>query len=197
MLLNIENTRGKNMGDVFNVYLKNLVPEDNMDWGEGDMYAVGLNIKQLFDEVCKHPDSKYTISDYWWDPPKGTVKDTELLVYVLWDSSTSLIHKKHPKWKINLKNGGNTFWLGDSTPRISEIYLDTMLKFMDAHLLIARLAFHELMHNKLEPFNVHSKGGGGLATDGVITSSTPLNDTNKEVMAKKLGKRVPQYQGAL
>src|SRR5688572_10187518 len=98
------------MADIYNVYLKNLVPEDNMDWGEGDMYAVGLYIKQLFDEVCQNSNSTYKTSDYWWDPGSGTVKDTELLVYVLWDSSQSLIAKKHPKWKINLSNGGNTFW---------------------------------------------------------------------------------------
>ncbi len=185
------------MAGVYNVYLKNLVPEDNMDWGEGDMYAVGLHIKQLFDEVCQNSNSTYSTSDYWWDPPKGTVKDTELLVYVLFDSSQSLIAKTRPKWKIDLTKGGNTFFLGYSTPRISEIYLNTMLKFLDAHLLIAKLAFHELMHNKLEPFSVHTSGGGGLATGGMITSSTPLNDTNKELMAKKLGKRIPQYQGAL
>jgi hypothetical protein len=185
------------MAGVYNVYLKNLVPEDNMAWGEGDMYAVGLYIKQLFDEVCQNSKSTYTTSDYWWDPPKGSVKDTELLVYVLFDSSQSLIHKKYPKRKMNLQNGGNTFFLGTSTPRISEIYLNTMLKFNDAHLLIAKLAFHELMHNKLEPFSVHTNGGGGLATDGTIYSSTPLNDANKELMAKNLGKRVPQYQGAL
>jgi hypothetical protein len=185
------------MAGVYNVYLKNLVPEDNMDWGEGDMYAVGLHMKQLFDEVCQNSNSTYDMSDYWWDPGKGSVKDTELLVYVMFDSSQSLIAKKYPRSGVNLSNGGNTYWRADSTPRISEIYLNTMLKYMDAHRLIAKLAFHELMHNKLEPFNVHSQGGGGLATDGIITSSTPLNDTNKELMAKKLTRRIPQYQGAL
>ncbi len=185
------------MGKIYNVYLKNLVPEDNMDWGEGDMYAVGLHLKELFDEVCKNEHSKYDMSDFWWDPTKAQVKSHELLVYVLWDSSSSLIVKKHPKSKVNLSNGGNTFWLGSSTPRISEIYIETMIKFMDYHRLIAKLAFHELMHNKLEPFSVHTDGGGGLATGGVITASTPLNDKNKEIMAKKLGKWVPQYEGAL
>jgi len=185
------------MSGVYNVYLKNLVPAGNTDWDAAGMTAVGTNLKQLFDEVCQNSKSSYSSSACQWDPTSGTVKDTELLVYVLYDSSQSLISKNHPKKKIDLTKGGNTFWMANSTPRISEIYLNTMLKYMDAHILIARLAFHELMHNKLEAFDIHSKGGGGLATGGVITSSTPLNDTNKELMAKSLGKRVPQFQGAL
>lgn len=185
------------MAGVYNVYLKNLVPSNNMDWGEGDRFEVGLQVKKIFDEVCQHKDSPYSTSDFWWDPPQGTVKNTELLVYVLWDSSQSLIAKEHPKQNIDLTKSGNTFFLGSSTPRITEIYINNALKFVDAHLLFAKLTFHEFMHNKLEPFDVHSKGGGGLATGGTINSSTTLNEKNKELMAKKLNKKVPQYQGGL
>ena len=186
------------MAGVFNVYLKNLVPEDQMNWGEGDRYQIGIHVKQLFDEVCAHASSTtYTSSDFWWDPANGAVKSHELLVYFLKDSSDSLIHKKYPKESINLTISGNTLWRSDSTPRISEVYVNTALQFQDAHLLLAKLVFHELMHNKLEKFDVHGNGGGGLATASPITSSTMLTDKNKELMAAALSKKVPQYQGAL
>lgn len=186
------------MADVYNIYLKNLVPSDQMDWGEGDRFQIGIHIKQLFDEVCQHAGSTtYNISDFWWDPASGSVKNHELLVYFLKDSSASLIHKKYPKEKINLTISGNTFWRADKTPRISEVYVNTALKFMDAHLLLAKLCFHELMHNKLEKFDVHANGGGGLATSSPITSSTMLTEKNKELMAGALNKSVLQYQGGL
>jgi hypothetical protein len=185
------------MAGVFNVYLKNLVPSDQMNWGEGDMYQIGLYIKQYFDEVCQNSNSTFSSADFWWDPANGAVKSHELLVYFLKDSSESLIHKTRPSDKINLNNNGNTLWRSDSTPRISEIYVNSVLIYNDAHLLLAKLAFHELMHNKLEKFDVHGGGGGGLATGSPITSSTPLTDKNKELMAKALAKKVPQYQGAL
>src|SRR6185369_1774602 len=154
------------MAGVYNVYLKNLGPQNSTNWDAAAMTAVATNLKQLFDDVCQNSKSAYSSSACQWDPTSGTVKDTELLVYVLNDSSQSLIAKNHSKWKIDLTKGGNTFWVGNSTPRISEVYLDTMLKYVDANILIAKLAFHELMHNKLEAFDVHSKGGGGLATGG-------------------------------
>jgi hypothetical protein len=183
------------MGKTFNVYLKDR-GSSGEEWGEGDMYEVGLQIKGLFDEVCRHPDSDFSQSDFWWDPAPGTILDHELLVYFLPDASKSVIAAAQSKYKLDKTKSGNTYYYG-SSPRITEVYVNPVLKFTDRHILLAKLCFHELMHNKLEPFDVHGKGGGGLATDSQITSSTPLTEANKKLMAKALSKRVRQYKGAL
>lgn len=185
------------MGKIYNVYLKDKTGDWDQ-WGEGDMYVVGLELKKIFDEVCGHADSPYSTSDYWWDPSNGTVKDTELLVYFLQSSGDSIIKRKYPKYNLGTGTAGNTVFFTDATPRISEVYVSVALQYADAHLLLAKLCFHELMHNKLEPTDLHGQaGGGGLATGAPITSSTMLTEKNKELMAKALDKKVPQYQGDL
>ena len=184
------------MGKTFNIYLKDL-GASGPDWGEGDMYQVGTLIKAIFDEVCQHPASTvFSDSDFWWDPSPGTIQNHELLVYFLPDSSASVIVSAQSKYKIDSARSGNSYFLGKA-PRISEVYVNPALKFTDRHLLLAKLCFHELMHNKLEPFNVHAKGGGGLAAASPISSSTPLTEENKKLMAKALNRPVQQYTGAL
>jgi hypothetical protein len=183
------------MAGIFNVYLKNLAP--GADFGEGDMYAIGLELKSIFDQVCAHKSSPYSASDYWWDPPSASVQAHELLVYFLPSQSASLIKKKYPKMNIGSGMAGNTAWFSGATERISEVYLDVAMKFDDYQLLLAKLCFHELMHNKLEPTDLHGQGGGGLATGAEINSSTTLTTKNIELMAAALSKKIPQYQGAL
>jgi hypothetical protein len=160
------------------------------------MYEVGLQLKDLFDRVCNDPNSVFSESDFWWDPAPATILDHELLVYFLPDASKSVIKAAHPQSPLDTAKSGNTYYHGPS-PRISEVYVNPVLRFRDPHILLANLCFHELMHNKLAPFDVHVKGGGGLATAGTITKNTSLSATNIELMAKALGKRVPQYKGAL
>jgi hypothetical protein len=183
------------MAGIFNVYLKNLAPD--ADFGEGDMYAIGLELKSMFDQVCAHTSSPYSSSDYWWDPSSGSIQGHELLVYFLPSESDSLIKRKYPRLSIGSGMAGNTAWFSGATARISEVYLDVAMKYQDYQLLLAKLCFHELMHNKLEPTDLHGQGGGGLATGAPITSSTTLTTKNIELMAAALSKRIPQYQGAL
>jgi hypothetical protein len=183
------------MAKIFNIYLKNNVSATD-EWDERDMFTVGNELKILFDKVCQLNDSGFAASDYWLDPGRGEIAPHELLVYFINDSGASIIEKAHSNANIDLTKSGNTYFLGNQ-PRISEVYVLPVLKFRDCHKILANLCFHELMHNKLEPFNVHLNGGGGLATDGTITSSTPLSDKNKELMAKALEKRTPQYKDAL
>ena len=80
------------MGKTFNVYLKDR-GSSGEEWGEGDMYEVGLQLKGLFDEVCLHPDSAFSQSDFWWDPAPGTILDHELLVYFLPDALSKRVRQ--------------------------------------------------------------------------------------------------------
>lgn len=181
------------MAKIFNFYLKNLVP-DTGEWDERDMFTVGRELKSLFDKVCQLPTTEFTASDWWINPGAGEIADHELLIYFVGDSSKSIIKQAHPNKTVDLTKSGNT---DPGHFRISEVYVLPILKYVDYHLTIANLCFHELMHNKLEPFNVHNQGGGGLAAESAITASTQLTDKNKELMAKALNKRVLQYKGAL
>ena len=183
------------MAKIFNIYLKNNVSGTDK-WGETDMLTVGSELKSLFDKVCQHNNSEFEASDCRLNPGQGDIAPHELLVYFVNDSGASIIKKANSNADVDLTKSGNTYFSGNQ-PRITEVYVLPVLKFDDRHKALANLCFHELMHDKLEPLNVHVNGGGGLATDGTITSSTPLLDKNKELMAKALGKRIPQYKGAL
>jgi hypothetical protein len=185
------------MSNIYRVFLKNLV-STGADWGEGQMYAVGMELRDLFKKVCQHPASSYASADYWWDPLPGEITDRELLVYFVRDQSESVIKKAHPGERLEPLKAGNTWPAFGRGIKISEVYVSSVLKYVDSHLLLARLCFHELMHNKLEPeINVHNQGGGGLATGGTIYPATELSETNKALMAQNLDKTVQQYIGAL
>lgn len=183
------------MSTIYNVYFKDKC-ENKLDWGEGDRFVLGLELKKLFDAVCQRPETSFIQSDFWWDPAPGTVLGHELLIYCLPDSSQSIIHKEQKTFSIDLTKSGNTFFLG-TVPRISEIYIGPVLKYQNSAELLARGCFHELMHNKLEPFDIHTKGGMGLATGGTITTATPLTEENKRLMAKALKTTRVQFKGAL
>ena len=178
---------------IFNFYLKDK-GVSGPAWGEGDGHFVGLNLKVLLDKACGFKDSGFSASDFWWDPAPGTIKDHELLVYFVPDVSDSVI--VGAGYSIDSTKNGNTAYLG-SKPRISEVYVNKVLQFDDRHMLLVNLCLHEMMHNKLAPFDIHTKGGGGVATDGIIYSSTEFTIDNQKLMAKALSKKVPQYTAAL
>lgn len=96
---------------------------------------------------------------------------------------------------------------------ISEVWLagspnDPMNRpLSDTHYkdLLANVAFHELMHNKLDALqsgqralsNIHDPriGGGGLAAP-MVSANTHLTIQNIEIMAQNLDRPIPQYSGA-
>jgi len=70
--------------------------------------------------------------------------------------------------------------------------------------LLANIAFHELMHNKLDALpkgaggvldDIHTQGGHGLALP-VGRADTPLTADNIKWMAPNLARPVPQYTRA-
>jgi hypothetical protein len=178
-------------------------------WGKESLLLIGMWLQHLFNQVCKLPITPFTSSSFLIDPNPGQIADRELLVYFVDDANASVISKVHQEVEPDLSKGGRTWFLGEQ-PRISEVYVLPVLKFEDRYPLLGNLCFHEFMHNKLEPFDIHNRGGDGLAIGNCmsamggrlticdeIRSSTPLTEKNKELMAKALTKRVLQYKGAL
>ncbi len=58
-------------------------------------------------------------------------------------------------------------------------------------ILIAKIAFHEAMHNKVVR-DVHNLGGGGLSSRA-ISEGTAMTDIDKGAMAEVLGRDRPQW----
>jgi hypothetical protein len=183
------------MPGVYKVFLKSYGFSYSSNWGEGDAYAVGTYLKSLFDEVCQHSGSAYSSSDFWWEPNAGDIADHELLVYLVPNSSSSIIRSLFPGQGLGA--GGTTYF--NDNYSLTEVYFDVGFNLADAnpHRGLAVLCFHELMHNKLKRGNsLHTQGGGGLARATVYSNYT-LSAGNKNLMAPALSRKRPQYKGAL
>jgi len=84
---------------------------------------------------------------------------------------------------------------------ISEVFISESAGDARIGRLLAILAFHELMHNKLDAHptrsvvsDIHNLGG---AAKGKVGHNDDPSDGNKKLMAQHLGLRIPQYSGHL
>jgi hypothetical protein len=169
----------------YNFYLKNAATS-GPNWGEGDCYVVGVEMKTLFDEVCQLASCPFNDSDFWWDPT--TVGDTSLLIYFVDGHGSSLVRKIRPK--ASLGAGGTTHV--STAGNLSEVYVSAAANDDNSARALAVLAFHEAMHNLLKlGQGLHGSGGMGLAAETVYSNSK-LTHKNKELMAGVMGKQIPQ-----
>lgn len=137
----------------------------------------------------KYPATRYTESDFWWDPPASAVTGDSILIYFLRTSAESLIVKREPGF-TGLGGAGATRWTGAGT--ISEVYVESLLRggTVGNMQTLINLAFHEAMHNKLQVGQaLHSDGG--LAADRNWPEDT-LNETNIRKMRAALETPVVQ-----
>lgn len=170
----------------YNFYLKDAATPGS-DWGEGTCYVIGLEMKTLFDEVCQLPSCPFSVSDFWWDPQ--SVNSTSVLVYFVNDSTRSLVRKVTPN--AQLGQGGTTHI--SPAGNLSEVYVSIGVQDPNNPArALAVLAFHEVMHNLLQTGNgLHGSGGVGLAA-ATVYSNSKLTPKNKELVAKAMGKSIPQ-----
>jgi hypothetical protein len=182
---------------IFKIWLVGMANPSSFDYpcyGEGVMYAIGMKLKTMFNQVCQHANSTFAASDYSWDP--GSVADTDVVVYVCGTKENgSVIKGKSGKPIHDSASGGTYAYTGGM---ISEVYLRSFDGALNFSNVAANIIFHEIMHNKLDApsnktiSNIHTHGGGGLA-DPTVTAGSGLTDTNISLMAGALGKKVPQY----
>ena len=112
----------------------------------------------------------------------------ECLVYFLRRGVSVVKNAPRTQWTASaLDMAGNTSPYSGA----SEVYVDNT----DAKLL-ARVAFHELLHNRLQMGNEMHKDDG-LRSGKEINSSTPLTNGNKKDMAAGIGAKVPQWNAGL
>ncbi len=136
-----------------------------------------------------YPATRYTESDFWWDPPAAAVTGDAVLIYFLRTPAESLVVKREPAF-TGLGGGGTTRRIGAGT--ISEVYVESVLKggTIGNMQALINVAFHEAMHNKLQAGQeMHNDGGLAAATNW---PEDTLNETNIRKMRPALEKAVIQ-----
>ncbi len=182
-----------------NVWLVDKAPRSNYYWGEGSMYAVANHLTEYFNKVCQHTASPFANAVCTWQ--KGSVAAHDLVIYFLKSSAQSIISTRFGGASTCSAPSGGTY--DTAQGMVSEVYMDAMEGDANYCKLVANLAFHELMHNKLDApqskpalRDIHSGGGGGLAAAMVVTASQ-ITPQNIAFMAASLGKQVNQYTASM
>jgi hypothetical protein len=177
------------------IWLVDKAERNNYYWGEGSMFAVANYLTDYFNKVCQHSKSPFETARCSWQ--KGVAGENDLVIYFLSSSKESIIYKDFKTSSTCQAPSGGT--IETSQGMVSEVYMDTMQGDMNYCKLVANLAFHELMHNKLDAptinptvSDIHALGGSGLA-QATVARGTQITDQNIALMAGALGKKVRQY----
>ncbi|MBS1948741.1 MAG: hypothetical protein JST47_13340 [Bacteroidetes bacterium] len=117
------------------------------------------------------------------------ITDTDLLVYVVSSYSYSLIKHFPTNPTIDPTSNGLTAFQTNPKKAASEVYLDSCLNDTD---LLAKLIFHESMHNKLLMGNEMHDKSGGLAQE-TISASTQLSSADIQRWKSNWNKKVNQW----
>jgi len=195
----------------YKVWVINLVPFGKVydgprgsyyfDWNQTTLNDTVAELKKLFDEVCKNAQSKFGDTDVDASKDVNTVgtliKPGEVIVR-LTTKADSILAKKYGKSVLSGEAEGATMDTGGGV--VSEAWIEGAAGDSHVPLLLARLAFHELMHNKIDVMvsskDIHGKDDGtGIAATPVAYNSV-LTSTNKLNLAPKLGSVVAQFTGA-
>lgn len=149
-------------------------------------------LEKLFLEVCGHPASAFgDASVYWWTDRPVHHLANEPIVWLVASKDDSLILEVYKK-KVKSSSAGATFPGGQGT--ISEIYLDHKANQGSGNQ--AKMAFHELMHNKLllgDELHGKTFGLGRELLDLSSAFSASLTADDIRLMAPALEKPIPQW----
>lgn len=149
-------------------------------------------LEKLFKSVVSHPDSTFSdASVYWWTSRPIHQLAHEPIVWLVPDVGKSVVKRVR---KISPPSHLAGFTSINPNGSIAEIYVNKM----EGAANQAKMAFHELMHNKLAIGNqLHaSEYGLGLnkeMLDGTTAFSSFLDAENIKKMAPALAKPVPQW----
>lgn len=128
-----------------------------------------------------------------WYFNAADVKPSDVVVYFVRDRMSSIASRVGGTFNANPDTGGYT----SPTPHgiVSEVYVEYNLPARK----LANIAFHELMHNKLDVGtrtvpNIHARGGIGHSP---ATEASVLTQDNKALMAAHLFDPVRQYTGRM
>jgi hypothetical protein len=130
-----------------------------------------------------------------WSLSAAHLQAHDVAVYFVLDPSSSVARRTGVSKKPGPNDGGLTAQTSGGV--VCEVYVEGS---MPARRL-ANIAFHEIMHAKLDVGarvigNLHTQGGGGLATPPT-NEWTPLTAGNIKLMSKHLFRKVRPYTGGM
>jgi hypothetical protein len=203
------------MAKTFKVWVTNLVPigttgllsDDGLPltWDQTTLDGVVKNLKDLFDKVCT--GSQFANSDVAVTSVStlSTTVGSSDLVVRLTRKKDSLVLKKAGSGG---EPSGATLDMQDSNGAsqgvLSEVWIEKAGGEPRPTWFLANVAFHELMHNKLDALisgkGIHeSKSAGGLDGTGLaaatFSASTDISTLNIQNMKGKLASVVTQFTG--
>jgi hypothetical protein len=155
--------------------------------------SVAAQLKLLFDPIATDAKFAGAMVDYG----NGVVSPAhnELLVYVMPPGKSIVALSPGGTPQTDPTSDGYTNFRAGA----SEVYA----KHLDHPVMLAKLAFHECMHNKLRLGQTSATGPDGLhsSQDGLgqesITESTPLTSRNSKAMTAALARPVPQWSDGI
>ena len=183
---------------VYNVLLKDLSRDHEYYWTKQIRETIAKDLTHWFDDICKKSTTfRGSTVHCWWTSNVHLLDEDEMIIYFVPTPRRSLIRSVA---KRNLPHAGGGTVMTDQG-MISEIFISEAAGDAGIARLLAVIAFHELMHNKLDAHpthpavrDIHLLGGAAKATVGRGDDPT---DGNKRIMAAHLGTKIPQYSGHL
>lgn len=175
----------------YNIYLVRL---GDIALNDDQQTQVRTLLKGFFDRVVRSSRSLRTRFDegvrvrWTTSCPTTRIQGHELLIYMVQSVISSVVssHFRSPR----VGGNGVTAWAtGAGGKTGSEVYVGRMTP-----ALVARVAFHEAMHNKTHWNDRRLHGRGGLARATVL-DNTRLTRQNIQDMARLLGRNRAQWTG--
>ncbi|MDH3466610.1 MAG: hypothetical protein OES26_12040 [Gammaproteobacteria bacterium] len=167
-------------------------------WNAAMRSMIQNELQQLFNRVVNDPRARPVSSArVLWTNHSGGVGPADLVVYFSTDRAHGVTQRVAAQ-AAQHSHTGQTL-LGDSAGIVSEVYVSGHLQVggfdslgtRQKASLFAKGAFHECMHNKLYPLNIHTGGGGGLAS-ATLSYDFGLVARNIDLMAPALQVAAPQ-----
>jgi hypothetical protein len=188
--------RRSSMPGTYNVFLVNMKSDLSKAVAvptREEQQAILFAIQNAFIPIAQRARPPFDLVNVQWItcPITQVIQPHDLLVYFVPDKIDTLVLKISDA--IGDRDlGGATVFLSKTGEHASEVYTST-----GNTDLVARLAMHELMHNKLKLGNtMHTEriGGGGIANANISVNDN-LTVANINLMASHLRDPHPQWTG--
>ncbi len=175
--------------------------KDTPVWTSALQLGIANVLGQLFTRVCESRAARPVDSaQVRWGSSAGDVRSTDLVVYFSPDRESGIGRRVTQDALVHSRTGQTI--QGHQDGKLSEVFVlghESLSGFQSLTeeqraQLFAKGAFHECMHNKLHPLNIHTDGGGGLALTP-LSWDYGLTPRNIELMAPALRLDIRQNTG--
>jgi murein L,D-transpeptidase YcbB/YkuD len=168
------------------VYLGEICTNSGLSASEKT--SIQRMLSAWFTTVCT--GSAYTASVVWTNAVPAAITATDLVCYFMPSQSESVL-RKAPGYSSGA-GVSHGFTFRSATANASEVYVSSCRG--DGVKWFAELAFHELMHNKLDLGNQELHAKGGIAAAAVSAGMTPSTSNYSDMRAALATSRI-QWAG--